>query len=92
MSCRNPAKKLDEHLQKTWWMEEAAKVLGRAKTSRVEILRKAAEEDSAQQYEGMFLRPVYEVITNNNVHPYVFPAALQDLIEHGQGKFRNQSS
>ena len=73
-------------------MEEAAKVLCRAKTSRVEILRKAAEEDSAQQYEGMFLRPVYEVITKKNVHPYVFPATLQDLIEHGQGKFRNQSS
>ena len=73
-------------------MEEAAKVLCRGKTSRVEILRKAAEEDSAQQYEGMFLRPVYEVITNKNFHPYVFPATLQDLIEHGQGKFRNQSS
>ena len=58
----------------------------------MEILRKAEEEDSAQQYEGMFLRPVYEVITNKNVHPYVFPATLQDLIEHGQGKFRNQSS
>ena len=91
MSCRDPAKKLDEHLLKTWWMEEAAKVLCRAKTSRVEILRKVAEEDSTQ-YEGMCLRPVYEVITNNNVHPYVFPAALRDLIEHGQGKFRNQSS
>ena len=91
MSCRDPAKTLDEHLLKTWWMEEAAKVLCRAKTSRVEILRKAAEEDSTQ-YEGMCLRPVYEVITNNNVHPYVFPAALRDLIEHGQGKFRNQSS
>ena len=58
----------------------------------MEILRKAEEEDSAQQYEGMFLRPVYEVITNKNVHPYVFPATLRDLIEHGQGKFRNQSS
>ena len=70
-------------------MEEAAKVLCRAKTSRVEILRKAAEEDSTQQYEGMCLRPVYEVITNNNLHPYVFPVALRDLIEHEQGKFRN---
>ena len=76
----------------TWRMEEATEALYRTKTSRMEVLRKAAEEDSTQQYEGMCLRPVYEVITNNNVHPYVFPVALRDLIEQGQGKFRNQSS
>ena len=70
-------------------MEEATEILDRAKTSRMEILRKAAEEDCAQQCEGMWLHCAFEVITNSNIHPYVFAAALRDLIEHGQGKFRN---
>ena len=37
----------------------------------------------------MRLRCGYEVIINNNIHPYVFAAALQDLTERGRGKIRN---
>ena len=49
-------KKLDEFLQNTWWIKEATEVLDRAKTSRMEILRNATEEDCAQQCEGMCLQ------------------------------------
>ena len=38
---------------------------------------------------GMWLRCGYEVIINNNIHPYVFAAALRDLTERGRGKIRN---
>lgn len=44
------SKKLDELLQSTWCMEEATEVLDRGKTSRMEILRNAAE-DCTQQCE-----------------------------------------
>ena len=47
LALSRSSKKLDELLQKTWRMEEAIKVLGREKTSRMEILRKAAEENSS---------------------------------------------
>ena len=70
-------------------MKGATEVLDRAKTSRMEILRKAAEEYCGQQYEGMWLQCACEIITNNNIHPHVLAAALRDLIEHGRGKFRN---
>ena len=50
----------------------------RAKTSKIKVLRKVAEEDWAWQCEEMFLQRAYEVITNNNIHPYVFAAAQQD--------------
>lgn len=30
-----------------------------------------------------------DVLRNNNVHPYVFAAAVRDLLEHGRGKHRN---
>ena len=70
-------------------MEEAAEVLDRTKTSRMEILRKAAEKDCAQLCEGMWLQRAFEVIINNNIHPHVFTAALQDMIEHGRRKFKN---
>ena len=57
-------------------MEEATEVLHRAKTSRMEILCKAGEEDCDQQCEGVWLQCGHEVITNNNIHPYVFFAAF----------------
>ena len=63
-------------------------LLDRPKTSRMEILCKAAEKDCTQQCQGMWLHCAYEAV-DNNIHPYVFTAALQDLMEHGQGKFRN---
>ena len=40
---------LDELLQNTQWMEEATQLLDRPKTSRMEILCKAAEKDCTQQ-------------------------------------------
>ena len=45
----------------------------------MEILGKVAEEDCAQQHSQ----------DCHNIHPYGFAAALRDLTEHGQGKFRN---
>ena len=37
----------------------------------------------------MWLQCACEVITNNNIHLYIFAASLRDLTEHGRGKFRN---
>ena len=63
-----------ELLQNTWQMEEAAEVLYRASTLRMEIQRKVEEEDYAAKCGGMWLQCSYEVIINNNIHPYAIGA------------------
>ena len=55
----------------------------------MEILPKDAEEYCAQLYQGIWLQCAYEVVTNNKVRPYVFAAALPNLIKHRPGKIGN---
>ena len=54
----------------------------------MEIISKVGEQDCVQKYEGMWLQCTYEVITNNNIQPYAFTAAVRDLTEHGWEKIR----
>ena len=61
----------------------------REKTSRIEIVRQAAEEDCARLCEGMMPQCAYEVIANKKLQPYVFAAALPNLVEHGRRNIRN---
>lgn len=83
------SKKIDELLENTWRMEGAKEQLERANTPRMDILRKASQEECVPQCQGQWFECAYEVLTKNNIHPYVFAAAVRDLIEHGRGKFRN---
>ena len=72
-------------------MQEAAEVLDWAKISIMEILRETAVADCAQQCEGMWLQCAYEVITNSNIQPDVFAAALGDRIEDRCGNYHRPS-
>ena len=38
---------------------------------------------------GSWLKCALEDLRQNNVHPFVFAAAIRELLEKGDGKFRN---
>ena len=69
-------KSLDELIKQTWRMKEAAAVLHRQKTSRMEIIREAAAGNCVENCEGLWLRCAEEVLVNNKLHPILFAAAV----------------
>lgn len=82
-------KSLDELIQQTWRMKEAAAVLKRQKASRMDIIREAAAGTCVENCEGLWLRCAEEVLVNNKLHPILFAAAVRDLLILGRGKYRN---
>ena len=82
-------KSLDELIQQTWRMKEAAAVLKRQKASRIDIIREAAAGTCVENCEGLWLRCAEEVLVNNKLHPILFAAAVRDLLILGRGKYRN---
>ena len=82
-------KSLDELIQQTWRMKEAAVVLKRQKASRMDVIREAAAGTCVENCEGLWLRCAEEVLVNNKLHPILFAAAVRDLLILGRGKYRN---
>ena len=82
-------KSLDELIQQTWGMKEAAAVLKRQKAFRIDIIREAAAGTCVENCEGLWLRCAEEVLVNNKMHPILFAAAVRDLLILGRGKYRN---
>lgn len=83
------AKKLQELMENAWQMENAHEEIVREKKSRIDILRAALEEPCVAGCNSQWYECANEVLTKNNIHPYIFAAAVRDLIEKGRGKFRN---
>ena len=66
-------------MDKAWKMENAEKNLNRERLSRMEIIKQFAESDKcAEDCAGEWLVCAKEVLTNNNVHPYVYADALKE--------------
>ena len=82
------SKVLNELIEKTWKMETAKENIQREIKSRMEILREKLGNDCCPGCDKLWLNCAMEVLRNNKVHPFVFAAALRDLI-NGRGKFRN---
>ena len=82
-------KKLEQVIENTWRMETAGEDIAREKTPRIEILRAASEGECVNGCNGQWYDCAFEVLTNNRIHPVIFAAAIRELIEKGQGKFRN---
>ena len=82
-------KSLDELIQPTWRMKEAAAVLKCQKASRIDIIREAAAGTCVENCEGLWLRCAEEVLVNNKLHPILFAAAVRDILILGRGKYRN---
>lgn len=74
------SKVLNEVIEKTWKLQTASEYLHLEK-SRMDILR--------ELWFKLWLKCAMEVLRNNNLHPFVYAAAIRDLLVNGRGKFRN---
>ncbi|CAB3996967.1 hypothetical protein DSY43_02735 [Paramuricea clavata] len=80
---------LNELIDKTWKMQTANEDLQRKKKSRMEILCERLSEDCSPGCDKLWLECAIEVLRNNKIHPFVYAAAIRDLLINGRGKFRN---
>jgi len=39
--------------------------------------------------DGLWYRSAIELLRNNSIEPYLYAAAMRDLLSKGRGKFRN---
>ena len=83
------SKVLNDIIQKTWKMQTASECLQREKKSRMDILRGKMSEGCSLGCDKPWLKCAMEVLRNNNLHPFVYAAAIRDLLLNGRGKFRN---
>ena len=82
-------KSLQELIENTWKMESAQAQLTRQKQLRIDIIRKAAVTTCVDGCNGHWYECATEVLQTNSIHPFVFAAALRELMIKGRGKFRN---
>ena len=80
---------LNELIDKTWKMETANENIYRETKSRMEILREKLGEDCCPGCDKLWLKCAMEVLRNNKVYPFVYIAAVRDLLINGRGKFGN---
>ena len=83
-------KSLKELISCTWKMQNASNTLQREKMHRMTLVRQSlAEIQCVEGCGGNWLKCALEVLRQNHVHPYVFAAAVRELLEKRRGKFRN---
>ena len=82
-------KSLQELMENTWKMESAQAQLTRQKQLRIDIIRKTAVTTCVDGCNGHWYECTTEVLQMNSIHPFVFAAALRELMIKGRGKFRN---
>lgn len=83
------SKSITELIENSWKMENASNVLERNKISRIDLMRQKGQEPCIDGCDKFWLKSAVEVLNKNNVHPYVYAAAVRDAIIKGRGKFRN---
>ncbi len=82
-------KGLQELITTTWKMDEAKSSIEREKRPRMATIKREAEGDCVEGCDGEWLTCAKEVLRQNSLHPYVFAAAVRELLVKGRGKFRN---
>ena len=83
-------KGLQELIATAWKMNEAMSAIQRESRSRTETIRNQAKNGNCVEgCAGEWLTCANEVLKQNNIHPYVFAAALRDPLVKGRGKFCN---
>ena len=83
------SKQVSELIDTAWKLEDSQAIIDRESISRTERIHSASHSACENNCDGKWLECATEVLRNNNVHPYVFAAALRELIEKGRGKRRN---
>ena len=83
-------KSLKELICCTWKMHNASSDLQREKMLRMTLVKCSFEDiQCVAGCGGNWLKCALEVLRKNNVHPFVFAAAIRELLEKGHGKFCN---
>ena len=82
-------KALEELISNTYRLENSAKELLRANTSRMELLREKSLGECVVNCEKIWLTSAVEVLQLNRIHPILFANSMRDLLIKGRGKWRN---
>ena len=83
------SKALNELIDNTWKMENASHNLHRESLSRIDIIRNKLTEECVANCNKIWLKCALEVLSNNNLHPYVYADAIRRSLSLGRGKHRN---
>ncbi len=82
-------KSLDELIAKTWQMKNASASLALEKVTRIAKVREAATQPCVEGCDGTWLQCALEVLNLNGIDNTLFAGYISELLELGQGKFRN---
>ena len=86
---RSP-KAITDLIQNAWKMSEAASIIERENLKRMDILREKLKSECNNGCDGKaWVECATEVLRNNDIHPFVYAAAIRCLLTYGRGKFRN---
>lgn len=86
---RSP-KAISDLIENAWKMNDAGRILEREKLKRMDVVKEKLKGNCTDGCDGkVWLECAIEVLRNNNIHPFVYAAAMRDLLINGRGKFRN---
>ena len=85
---RSP-KALKDLLENSWKMHNSCSTLQREKLCRMELIEKFSKENCVPDCNRTWIECAIEVLNQNEIHPFLFAAAVRDLLKKGRGKFRN---
>ena len=85
---KNP-KSLLELINNTWKLKNASDEIERECKSRIEIIKEAVNVQCVDGCNHDWISCALELLRFNKIHPFVYAAALRELISLGRGKFRN---
>ena len=69
--------------------QDSIEKLDRDKEARLDIMREQMGKECTTGCNKDWLKCALEVLKQNNQHPYVYAAAMRDLLINGRGNFRN---
>ena len=70
-------------------MQNAIEKLDQEKKAKLDIMKEQMGRECTTGCKNNWLKCALEVLKQNNQHPYVYAAAIRDLLINGRGKFRN---
>ena len=82
-------KSIRDLLENSWKMHNSSSTLERQQTSRMELIENCCKQNCVAGCNRTWIDCATEVLNLNEIHPFVFAAAVRDLLKKGRGKFRN---
>ena len=82
-------KAIRDLLENSWKMHNSCSTLERQKKSRMELIDQYSKENCVADCNRSWIECALQVLNQNEIHPFVFAAAVRELLKKGRGKFRN---